>query len=174
MMRTDKEYAEALFMLAAEENKTDEYFNQLNTLKELISEEYIEFLSSPAVPLCERLQAIDEAFGDSLSEYIVSCLKLLCENGRIRILNGFIDEYNNLSMAMSNKVSANIYSAIELSESQKKAVCAKLEKLAGKTIEPFYIIDEGLIGGLKIELEGKTYDGSVRHHLNEVKDVIIG
>lgn len=176
MMQTDKEYAEALFMLAAEENKCDEFLTHLNVIKALIAEnpDYIEFLSSPAIPLNERLQAIDEAFGASMPEYVVSFLKLLCENGRVRTLPGCIDEFAKLVMALSGKSLANIYSAVELSDEQKKAVCVKLEKLTGRSVDPFYIIDESLIGGLKIEIEGKTYDGSVRHHLREVKDVIIG
>ena len=176
MTRTDKEYAEALFMLAAEENKTQEFLKCLDTVKKLFSEnpDYIEFLSSPAIPLNERLQAIDEAFSADMPEYIVSFLKLLCENGRARTVIGCIDEYGKLVMALTNKALANIYSAVALSDEQKKAVCAKLEKLTGKSVDPFYIVDESLIGGMKIEIEGKTYDGTVRHHLREVKDVIIG
>jgi len=175
MMQTDKEYAQALFMLAAEENKTDEFSQHLAVVKAVVSEnpEYIEFLASPAIPLGERIQAIDEAFG-SMPEYIVSLLKLLCENGRARTIPGCIDEYAKLVMALAHKSLANIYSAVELSDEQKSAVCAKLEKLTGRIVDPFYIIDESLIGGLKIEIEGKTYDGTVRHHLREVKDVIIG
>ena len=44
----------------------------------------------------------------------------------------------------------------------------------GKNVRAVYIIDESLIGGVKIEVEGKTFDGSIKHRLSEVKDVIIG
>ena len=79
MMQTDREYAEALFMLAAEEGNTEEYFSSLQTVKELIDEnpDYLEFLSSPAISLKERLFAIDEAYGETFPEYVVSFLKLL-------------------------------------------------------------------------------------------------
>lgn len=176
MMQTDKEYAEALFMLIAEEEKLEEYTKALETVKNLIQEnpEYTEFLASPAISLSERLQAIDEAFGESMPEYIVSFLKILCENGRIRSLIGCIDEFGKLIMAVSNRTEASVVSAVPLSDEQKKAVCSKLEKITGKIIDPVYTVDESLIGGIKIEVEGKTFDGSIRHRLHDVKDVIIG
>lgn len=176
MMQTDKEYAEALFMLVAEEQKVEEYTKSLDIVKQLIQEnpDYTEFLASPAIALSERLQAIDEAFDGNMPEYIVSFLKILCENGRIRSLPGCIDEFGKLAMEISNKAEADIISAVELSDDQKKAICSKLEKITGKIIQPMYIVDKSLIGGVKIEVEGKTFDGSIRHRLQDVKDVIIG
>ncbi|MBQ2676809.1 MAG: ATP synthase F1 subunit delta [Clostridia bacterium] len=175
MMQTDKEYAEALFMLAAEEQKIEQYTEYLNTISALIREnpDYTDFLSSPAIPLEERLKAIDDAFDETMPEYIVSFLKLLCENGHIRSLNECISEFKKLVMVISNKAVANVYSAIELTDEQKNALCEKLSKITGKVIQPVYTVDESLIGGVKIEIEGKTYDGSIKHRLYDVKDVII-
>ena len=174
MVQTEREYAEALFALAAEEGKTDEYLQALETVRSIVEEnpEYIEFLASPAVELSERLGAIDEAFGENMPEYAVSFLKLLCENRRIRTLTDCIDEFSKLAMMFSNRTQAVIYSAVELSDEQKAGVCKKLEKLTQKAVEPTYIIDESLIGGLKIEVDGKTFDGSIRHRLGEMKDVM--
>lgn len=175
MMQTDREYAEALFMLAAEEGKTEEYLSSLLTVRKLVEEnpEYLEFLSSPAISLQERLSAIDEAYENIFPEYVVSFLKLLCENGRIRTINTAIDEYEKLMMAFSNRAIAVITSATPLDEEQKQKVCDKFEKLTGKSIQAVYAVDESLIGGLKVEVEGKTYDGSIKHRLSDVKDVII-
>ena len=176
MMQTEKEYAEALFMLAAEEQKTEEYSRSLGLIRSVVQENptYPEFLASPAIPLSERLAALDEAFGDSVPEYVLSFLKLLCENGRIRLLEECIAEFEKLSMAFSNRIAARVFSAIPLDEDQKQALCAKLEKISGKIVEPEYTVDPSLIGGIKIEIEGKTYDGSIKHRLYDVKDVMIG
>ena len=174
MLQIDKEYAAALFELAVEEDKVEEYSRGLSQIKGLIYEnpEYLEFLGSPAVSLEERLAAVDEAFG-SYCEYIASFLKLLCENGRICMLNECIEEFMQLCMLRSNKTQAIVYSAVELNDRQKAGVLGKLGKITGKTVEPVYIIDESLIGGVKIEVEGKTFDGSIRHRLFEVKEGIV-
>lgn len=173
MVQTEREYAEALFSVAAEENSAEEYLTALLTVKQVIGDnpDYIEFLASPAIPMSERSTAIDEAFG-SMPEYVVSFIKLLCESGRARTLFGCIDEYEKLAAVFSNRTTAVVYSAVELSEAQKSGVCAKLEKLTGKKIDPVYIIDESLIGGIKIEVDGKTLDGSIKYRLGEMKDVM--
>ena len=64
MIQTEREYAEALFTLAVEENAVEEFLDSLVTLKQLFDEnpDYIEFLNSPAIPLGERTASIDEAF----------------------------------------------------------------------------------------------------------------
>ncbi len=176
MKQTDKEYAEALFMVIENQQDIAVYLDSLGIIKNLISEnpEYTDFLASPAIPVAERLQAIDEAFASSMPEYIISFLKILCENGKIRSLPQCIDEFGKIAMAVSNRTTADIYSAVPLSDEQKKAVCEKLEKVTGKTIEPVYTVDNSLIGGIKIEVEGKTFDGSIRNRLQNVKDVIKG
>ncbi len=174
-MHADREYAKALFMLAAEEGATQEYLQALFLIKQLITEnpDYVEFLASPAIPLEERLQAVDEAFDGSLPENVLSFLKLMCEHSRIKALPGSIEEFLLLAMELGNRTTATVYSAVELNDKQKQGICAKLEKLTGKTVEPVFIVDETLIGGIKIETEGKTYDSSIRHRLDEVKEVII-
>lgn len=174
MVQTEREYAEALFSLAAEDNAAEEYLCSLNTVKQLMEEnpDYIEFLASPAIPLSERIGSVEEAFGAAMPEYVVSFLKLLCENGKIRTLFGCIEEFAKLAMVFSNIAVAEIYSAVPLSDEQKSGICKKLEKLTKKSIDPVYIIDESLIGGVKIEVDGKTFDGSIRHRLGEMKDVM--
>lgn len=171
MKQPEKEYAAALFMLAAENGCADAYRTALHTVRDAVTTDYLEFLATPAVPLAERLTAIDEAFG-SLPEHVVSFLKLMCENGHIRALPAGVAEYDALVLALSNRTVATVTSATPLSDAQKAALCAKLETVTGKGIDAVYTVDASLIGGVVIEVEGKTYDGSLRHRLHDVKDVM--
>ena len=78
-MQIGKEYAEALFILASEKNMTEEYGQSLRMVKALAEEytEYTELLSSPALTLEERLNAVDEAFSGSVPDDVLSFIKLL-------------------------------------------------------------------------------------------------
>ncbi len=174
MMQTEREYAEALFTLAAEEHAAEDYLRHLGTVKQLLEDnaEYIEFLASPAIPMSERIASLDEAFGNAMPEYIVSFLKVLCENGKVRTLFACIDEFEKLTMAFLGTTVATVYSAVPLSEEQKQGICRKIEQMTGKHVDPVYTIDESLIGGLKVEVDGKTFDGSIKHRLGEMKDVM--
>ena len=176
MTQTNKEYAEALFTIAYEHGALEEYAQALSEIKTVIEEnpEYLSFLDSPALPLSERLGAIDEAFSKGFPEYIVSFLKLLCENGRIRELPQCIEEFEALKKIASNITTATVYSAVELNVAAKDKLCRKLSKLTGKTVEAVYVTDPTLLGGIKVEIDGKTIDGSITNNLKRIKGVMNG
>ncbi len=175
MMQIEREYAEALFMLAQESGEPQAYNEALDVVYSVLHEnpDYVEFLASPAIPLAERCAAIDEAFKNA-PEHVVSFMKLLCENSHAKSICECIDEYRKLVLAASGSVVATVTSAVELSNEQKEKLIVKLEKITGKKVNAEYFIDTSLIGGVRIELDGKLYDGSVKQRLSEVKDVIIG
>ncbi|MBQ1231640.1 MAG: ATP synthase F1 subunit delta [Clostridia bacterium] len=174
MTETIKEYSEALFIIAEENGKTEEFSKTLLQIREVFLEnpDYIQYLASPAIPLSERLCAIDEAFSAETEEDIVSFMKLLCEHGRIIGILECIDEFSLLKMQRENRVSAKIISAVPLSDEQKTALCQKLEKKTGKNVDATYVIDESVLGGIKVEMEGMTLDGSTKKRLNEIKGVM--
>lgn len=173
---TSREYAEALFTIACEENAKQAYKNALNTVNNVFNEntEYMEYLICPAIPMSERLTALDEAFAGNIPDYILYFLKILCEKRRISLLADCIKEYKELYDASEHTSVAKITSAIELTEEQKKRLELKLEKLIKKNIIMEYIIDPKIMGGISIETEGRVIDGSLRRCLQEVKDVISG
>lgn len=175
MRQPEKEYAAALFMLAVEEQNTEAYQRALHMVRDVVADapEWLDFLASPAVPLSERLAAIDEAFADAVPVAVLSFLKLLCEGGYSRLFLYCVEEYNTLVQALSNRTVATITAAAPLDEAQKSALCRKLETMIGKGVDPIYAVNPSLIGGLVIEVDNKTYDGSLKHRLHDVKDVML-
>ena len=176
MRQTDKEYAYALFELSLEEECVPKTLEELILVKSAIEEEpaFIQLLSSPAIPLSERLSVIDETFGSFVSEYTLSFLKVLCEAWRIDILPDAIREYESLVRRLYGRVRATVISAAPLTKEQKSALIEKIEKTEKRQVDPEFRVDPYLIGGLTVEVDGKLYDGSVRSRLRDVKDVMIG
>ena len=176
MTEIGKEYGTALFMLACEQDKKEEYAAALDELKRDFDEnpDYIVFLSSLSIPLSERLGAIEKAFSGKIPEDVVSYVQLLCEKGRISFFYESAEEYGKL-LDESMKVSkAKVVSAAELSEEEKKALKEKLENMNKTSVEMEYSVDEALIGGIIVEIDGKVMDGSLRSRLRDIKDVING
>ncbi len=169
-----REYAEALFTLALEKKKVKKFSENLDFLKEIFAEnmDYLEFLASPAIPLSERLSALREAFSKSLEEDVLICLELLCKKGRIKGTLSFIDVFFELKTASENTSIAKVYYAMPLDEEQKTLLSRTLERKTGKKVELLFIEDKSLIGGIKVLLDDKVFDGSVSHHLKDIKGVI--
>lgn len=171
-----KEYGEALFMLAAECNAADEYSAALDMVLSVFDEnpEYVDFLATPSIPKTERIDALEKAFSDAVPEHIVSFIALLCERGRIREFGGCVKEYKELLDASKRISVAKVVSSVELTDGEKEKLRTKLEKMSGQSVILECSVDESLLGGIIIEMDGKVMDGSVRSRLQEVKEVISG
>ncbi|MBQ4072535.1 MAG: ATP synthase F1 subunit delta [Clostridia bacterium] len=169
-----KEYSTALFMLASEKGYQKEYAGILNEIKKIFLDNpsYLSLLSSPSVPIVERLSAIDDAFREKTPEYILSYLKLLCEKGRIGEFIESVDEYNALLNASERVFTAKVTSAQALTNEEKGKLIQKLEQSQDGKVQAEYYVDATLLGGMIVEIDGKVMDGSLRRRLQEVKEVI--
>ena len=174
MLDVGKEYGSALFALACENGAAEAYATALGQIEDAFSAhpEYPLFLASPAVPLGERQEAIRAAFSTCLPEDVVSFLLLLCEKGRIACFAEAVREYRALLDASRRVSAAKVCSATPLTEAEKEKLKTKLEALCGGTVRMEYTTDASLLGGLLVEVDGKILDGSLRHRLRDVKDVM--
>jgi len=169
-----KEYGTALFSLALEGGNEEAFAEALEKIVKVFDENpaYVDFLSAPNIPKSERLVAIKQAFGEAVPQQMVSFLQLLCQNNRMHLLHDCANEYKHL-YAMSAQVSeACITSATELLQKEKDALVKALEKRCGHAVTPHFAVDENLLGGVVVEMDGNVLDGSLRHRLREIKDVM--
>lgn len=174
MAQTIKEYAEAIFAIALEEGKPNEYGRALEQTLEVFAEnpEYMDLLASHAIPKAERVECIGQAFSELLPEHVLSLVQLLCENDKITMLDECVKEYRRLLDEANRVTKARVVSSVELTDIEKQRLTEKLEKMSGNTVELECVTDPAILGGLVIEMNGKIMDGSLRHRLHEAKDVM--
>ena len=168
-----KEYAAALFGLALEKSCLDSVCKDMKILQDVFSREsdYVEFLSSPAIPMSERLNSIQNAFS-SLHEYSLSFLQLLCENGYVAELLSCVEEFFLLEKLHSRKASVKVFSAHPMTERQKEELLRTLEHKYQKTIEASYEIEPSLLGGFKVVADEIVIDASLKSQLEKVRGVM--
>ena len=174
MTDISKEYAAALFALARESGQERAFSAALALIdRQLTAQpEYAALLSSPNVPLKERLELLEEAFGTQVPEYVLSFTQLLCEKGHIRQFSACVQEYEALVRALSDVSAARIVSAVELTGEEKAALVQRLAALSGHTVEPTYEIDGSILGGVVVYMDDRVIDSSLRHKFKEIKEVI--
>ena len=163
-------YGGSLYDLASEEKLTDAILEEMREIKEIFSEnpDYIKLLSEPSIKKAERTDLIEKAFGAEAERYLVNFIKLLCEKGLLNEYEGCVSEFTRRYNADHGIVEAVATSAVELSSDQTKALKAKLEKVSGKTVSLVTKVNPKLLGGLKVELEGKELDGTVSGRLDDI------
>ena len=174
MTELSKDYAEALFALAAECGQEKPYLEALESVDALFADhpDYVELLAAPSIPQGERANLIEQAFGDTLPEQVLSFVQLLTAHGRARSLSACVEEYRRLYQAAVAMSTAYVTSAVALTEEQKAQLCDNLVRKFGRRIELVCEVDESLLGGITVRLDGVVLDGSLRHRLQAVKDVM--
>ena len=174
MSQVKIEYAQAIFMLAAENEDIVGFEKALEEIAEVFTGEpkYLQFLSSPGIALSERLDAIEKAFGESFPREIVSFVKLLCERRHIEEFIDCVCEFKRLANEVSKISEAKVTSAVELTEEERENLKQKLERMSGHTVMLDLTVDKSILGGIIVEMDGKVMDNSLKKHLKDVKDVI--
>ena len=174
MTELSKDYAEALFALAAEEKQEKAYLEALDTAAALFAEHpaYTELLACPAIPQTERTALLEQALGEILPEQALSFVQLLCNHGHIRSLSACIEDYRRLYQTAVAMSTAYVTSAVPLTEEEKVKLTETLSSKTRRMVELVCTVDESLLGGMIVQLDGKVMDGSLRRRLQVVKEVI--
>ena len=170
MTQTAKIYGDSLYDLAAEASITESIFHQAQEVETLLREnpDYVRLLSEPSLKLEERLALLDQAFGEEIEVYLLNFMKLLCERGLLGEIGGCLQEYRLRYYKDNHIAQATVTSAIALTETQRDALRAQLEKISGKQILLSEKVQPSVIGGLRIEMEGKLINGTVAGRLSEL------
>ncbi len=179
MTNSARLYGSSLYDLAVEEGCVDEMQDALSQVRGIFRENpgYLHLLAEPSLPLAERQHLVEEALlaGSGSPEkpsdaehYLINFIKLLCERRILGDFYGCCDEYVRRYRIDRNIVQAVVYSALPLTAAQEEALKGKLEIMSGKHVLMDVRTDPDVIGGLKVELDGKELDGSVRGRLSGI------
>jgi F-type H+-transporting ATPase subunit delta len=174
MTTTIREYAEALFELAVQGGVTKETSEGLETVVSALlqTREYRALLASPAITKEERLAALDATFRGKIPDILLAILRMMVSRGHVSALNGMARDYEELARGYRGESMAIVTSAVPLKEAETVALRAKLEKKLARQITLQCVVDPALIGGVRVEVDGRVIDGSIRNKLDEIKEVM--
>ena len=130
------------------------------------SSELHNALLTPAVP-ASRKKAVVGRLADllRLSRITRNFLFVLIDHRRITSLSDIIRMFEEVVDARLGFAQANVASAAELNDAERRALTERLERLTGKRIRMRFSLDPSLIGGAVARIGSTVYDGSVKAQL---------
>ncbi len=176
MTGTAKEYADALLMLAKEDSKEQAFADALALAADVFRENpaYLDLLASPVISKDTRKELLRNAFGNALPKEITACIALMCDNGHIRDFSAMQEIYMEQFHILSKVTVATVTSAAALSDEEKQVLIQQISERTGHNVRATYEVDPSLIGGIKVEMDGCVLDGTIKHRLRELKEVMNG
>ncbi len=156
-------YATGLFELAEEEDSVIQYENDLKFVKEVLGDpDVLIFFGHYNVDKKVKLDLLDEAFQDAVSKYVLNFLKLLVDKGRMNLCMDIIDAYHTLTNEYLGIKEGILYTSYTLSDEEIQSVEQAVSKNLDATVQLKVVLDESLIGGIKVVVENHVFDGSIK------------
>jgi F-type H+-transporting ATPase subunit delta len=171
------QYANALADIALAQGAADPALRQLIDFREAYVEspELRNFLASPAVDLEAKHGVIEKLLARlGASKIVRNFLFVVTDHGRMHVLPEIVDSFKDVVRKRQGISEAEVFSAVELSATQKAEFAFTLERMTGQRIEAKYSLDPSLLGGAVVRIGDAIYDGSVRNRLNEMRSKLTG
>lgn len=171
-----KRYALALFQLAKEHQLLGQTEEELRVVKEVLnnSSDLKVVLKSPKVSVVKKKEMIKEAFS-GVNSFVLNTLMLLIDRHRedqiVEVANRFVE----LSNEEQGIAEAKVYSIRPLTEEEQQNISTSFAaKVGKKSLRIDNIVDSELLGGLKIRIGNRIYDGSLRGKLDRLERKLLG
>ena len=167
-----RRYAEAFFSIAQEQNKIDQYQQELEKLVQVIeeTENLKEYLAHLLIPAKEKKEIVAKIFTGQISDTTLNFLNVLIDKRREAYLTAVVLEFKDMADEFRNIAKADLVTAQEVSEEDVKMLAEKLSASIGKTVQLKVSVDPALLGGVKIRLGDQIIDGTVAKKLEMLKE----
>jgi len=170
-------YAVALFELAEDRDALDAVAEDLRNFQSLLDEsaDLRRLIRSPVLSREEQgraLTALAERAG--LGELTRQFLGLLAHKRRLFVLPEIIAAYLAMLGEHKGEVSAELTSAVALSEEQVEAVRQRLTESLGQAVTLSTAVDRNLLGGLVVRVGSRMIDASLRTKLQRLEVAMKG
>lgn len=171
-----RRYATALADVVVKSGETETIKTELLRWEELISSntDLESAFSNPVIPHARKAAVLEGLLGKTKpSNATANFLRVLLQNGRLTDLREINERFALVLDERSGVVAAEITSSRELTDNEKTELRSNLEKLTGKTVNPSFTTDNGLIGGVVTRIGSTVYDSSVKTQLENLKAELV-
>lgn len=171
----DRRYALALYKVAEEKNKVDEYLQDLREICDIIdnNKELKAVIEYPQISTKQKKRIFIDIFKGKIDEELLSFLLILIEKGRILYLKEKLNQFEQINLEKKNVVIAQVKSVIEMTDEQTSTLKSKLEKMYNKTVIIKHEIDKSIIGGLYVRVGNDVIDGSIKSKLDDMRALML-
>lgn len=165
-------YASALFDLAKDASQVKEVEADLTKFQALLdeSDDLRRMVRSPVISSDDQSHAIEAIVSKAgIGGLAANFLKLIAANRRLFAAADMIKGFHALAARDRGEVSAQVTSAIPLTDAQIDELKAALKASIGKDLTLSTSVDPALLGGLIVKVGSRMIDSSLKTKLQNLK-----
>lgn len=165
-------FADAVFDGRFDPAKT---LQEAQALAELVagSKQLRDVWETPSIPAEQKRAVLDAIVArQGISRTVRNFVAVLIDHRRINFLGPIVKQFEQELNQRLGFTEAEITSARELGEVERRAIEAQVEKLTGRKVRAHYSRDASLLGGAVVRVGSTIYDGSVQGQLEKIRQAI--
>jgi F-type H+-transporting ATPase subunit delta len=172
-----RRYASALADVVLEHGEAREVQEELITWERLFesSDNLQEVFRNPTIALDQKRAVLNNLIERARPRpTTVNFLKVLLQNQRLTDLDAINHKFAEVLDVRAGMVAATVTTARSVPEDAQQKLHATLSTLTNSNVRVNFATDPELIGGLVTRIGSTVYDGSVRNHLQQIKEKMAG
>jgi F-type H+-transporting ATPase subunit delta len=172
-----RRYASALADVALERGEAREVQEELVAWEKMFQASPMlpELFRNPTIALDKKRAVLNKLIERAKPRpTTANFLKVLLQNQRLTELGEINQKFTEILDVRAGMVAAIVTTARSVPENARQQLHAKLLSLTGKKVRIDFTTDPDLIGGLVTRIGSTVYDGSVRNHLQLIKEKMAG
>ena len=170
--RLAERYARSLVTVAQEKGKLEDVHKDMQFLNSVVKSnpDFVALLNSPIIKNDKKNKIIEAITKGRISDVTALFIKLLGAKSREsnlpEIITSYIQQYNSIKEIHKVKLTT----ASEISEEVRQDFITRIKASGNvKNVELEATVDEKIIGGFVLEMEGRLVDASIYRDLADVK-----
>jgi F-type H+-transporting ATPase subunit delta len=162
-------YAQALFNLAKQSNQESIWLDRLSDLQQIVdNSDFADLLNNPEIKDSQIISVVNTLLNGDASIEVTNLLGVLIENNRVSALPEIYQVFRDLVLEDQKRGDAIIESAYAMSQTEKQDFEELLSKKFGKKITATVVVNPELLAGIKVTINDKVIDGSVKGRLSDL------
>ena len=128
---------------------------------------------NPAVPADQKRNLLDAIVKrEGIEHHVRNLVAVLIDHRRVQFLGRIVEQLKKELDARMGIAEAQVTSARELGDAEKRSLEAQIEKVTGKKVHAHFALDAALLGGAVVRVGSTIYDGSVKGQLEKIREAI--
>lgn len=166
-------YAEALFEAGKDRGKLDALHEQLGRFVDAVdgNRDLQVFLFSPYLSTADKKEGLERAVSGAEPE-LTNFLELLIEKHRMPEIFRIRREFDELWKKENRRLDVTVVSAVELDPAVVDKIGREVERQTGEAVELSSRVDDGILGGIVLQVGNMVLDASIRSRLEKLRKTV--
>ncbi len=176
MSSVARRYAKAILAVAEDENELEKCGEELLALASVTAAPAVaKAITNPLASETKRRDLAKAIAAETgVRRTMVNFVSLLADNQRLDQLVAIATQYRRLLDQKLGRVRASVTSATALEPADLERIVDTFEKKSGKKVLAETTVDESLLGGVAVDIDGQVFDGSLKNQLKALAATIAG